>query len=215
MATLASTGRFAAGERCAHIDLLYGPYASVEEAHAALYDTEQNVIGRTVGILDSTTGTVTEYWYQGGTTQQHLVPKQTAGGSDFSGSYNDLTDKPTFKTVGGQSILGTGDIAVSGGGSTPAVPQAVSHSGAVVTIATLDGGTVHTCTDALDSLTIAALGQNQTVEATLLFTTSADWEGLTMPAAVKYAPMKPVLTAGRSYVMSVQNGICVVSEVTE
>lgn len=32
-----------------------------------------------------------------------------------SGSYNDLVDKPTFKTINGESILGSGDIEISGG----------------------------------------------------------------------------------------------------
>lgn len=31
----------------------------------------------------------------------------------FSGSYNDLTDVPRFKTIGGQSIIGYGDIPIS------------------------------------------------------------------------------------------------------
>lgn len=32
-----------------------------------------------------------------------------------SGSYNDLVDTPTFKTINGESILGEGDIEISGG----------------------------------------------------------------------------------------------------
>lgn len=32
-----------------------------------------------------------------------------------SGSYNDLSDKPTFKTINNESILGSGDITISGG----------------------------------------------------------------------------------------------------
>ena len=35
--------------------------------------------------------------------------------SDFSGNYADLNGKPTFKTINGESILGAGDIAISGG----------------------------------------------------------------------------------------------------
>lgn len=76
MATLSSTGRFAAGEACADNDILYGPYATVAAAHAALLNAEQNVIGRTVGI--QTGNTIEEYWYQGGTEQANLVKKQTA-----------------------------------------------------------------------------------------------------------------------------------------
>ena len=32
-------------------------------------------------------------------------------------SYNDLTDKPTFKTINGNTIIGTGDITITGGSS--------------------------------------------------------------------------------------------------
>lgn len=34
----------------------------------------------------------------------------------FSGDYNDLTNTPTFKTINGNSLLGSGDIVISGGG---------------------------------------------------------------------------------------------------
>ena len=61
------------------IDHRYGPYASPEAAHTALTRDEQEAVGLTVGIVDG--DTITEYWYQGGTTLQHLVPKQTGGQS--------------------------------------------------------------------------------------------------------------------------------------
>ena len=35
-----------------------------------------------------------------------------------SGSYNDLVDKPTFKTINGESIFGSGDITIEGGGGS-------------------------------------------------------------------------------------------------
>jgi lysophospholipase L1-like esterase len=76
MATLSSTGRFAAGETCADNDILYGPYATTAAAHAALLNAEQNVVGRTVGI--QTGNTIEEFWYQGGTEQTNLVKKQSS-----------------------------------------------------------------------------------------------------------------------------------------
>ena len=170
------------------IDLRYGPYASVHAAHTALSDDDVVTIGLTVGIIDGSN--IVEYWYQGGTAETNLVPKHQSSGSSFSGSYNDLTNKPSFKTVGGQSILGSGNIPVS-------------------------GGTIHTCPTPLNSLTISALGNNQTVEATILFSTSANWSGLSLPNGVKYAPLKPVIAPESSYVMSIQNGIAVISRITE
>ena len=38
--------------------------------------------------------------------------------SDFSGNYNDLSEAPDFKTINGESIIGTGDIVIQGGGGT-------------------------------------------------------------------------------------------------
>ena len=65
-----SSGSFAS------VDAKWGPYASVAAAHAKLGENGDDVAveGLTVGIV--TGNTVTEYWYQGGTTQAHLVPKQ-------------------------------------------------------------------------------------------------------------------------------------------
>jgi hypothetical protein len=38
--------------------------------------------------------------------------------SNFSGNYNDLSEAPDFKTINGESIIGTGDIVIQGGGGT-------------------------------------------------------------------------------------------------
>ena len=192
------------------IDLRYGPYASVHAAHTALSDDDVVTVGLTVGIIDGSN--IVEYWYQGGTAEANLVPKHQSSGSSFSGSYNDLTDKPTFKTVGGQTILGSGNIPVSGGASSP---TPVSHSGATVVIDSLDGGTIHTCANPLTSLTVSALGQNQTLESIILFQTDQNWSGLTLPSQVRYAPMQPILSPQTSYLLSLQNGIAVISPVTE
>ncbi len=140
-------------------------------------------------------------------------PNPSQSGSSFSGSYNDLTDKPTFKTVGGQSILGSGDIPVNSG-SSPA-PVEIPHTETALTIPTLDGGTIHTCANPLTSLTVSALGQNQTLESIILFQTDENWNGLTLPSTVRYAPMRPILSPETSYILSLQNGIAVISPVTE
>ena len=80
MANVNITNAIKSSEARASIDAKYGPYASVAAAHAALGEEGADVaaVGLTVGIMDG--GSVVEYWYQGGTTQAHLVPKQ-AGGS--------------------------------------------------------------------------------------------------------------------------------------
>ena len=43
-----------------------------------------------------------------------------------SGSYNDLTDTPTFKTINGESIVGEGNITIEGGGSELTIDEAMS-----------------------------------------------------------------------------------------
>lgn len=60
------------------IDHRYGPYADVAAAHAALAEDELCAVGLTVGIIDG--NNIVEYWYQGGTAQVNLVPKQSGGG---------------------------------------------------------------------------------------------------------------------------------------
>lgn len=49
--------------------------------------------------------------------------------SDFSGSYNDLSDKPSFKTVTGQSVTGSGDIIPASIQYTTTVPSAINTDG--------------------------------------------------------------------------------------
>ena len=180
MANVNITNAIKSSEARASIDAKYGPYASVAAAHAALGEEGADVVavGLTVGIVTGE-NQITEYWYLGGTTQAHLVPKQAAGGGAPE-------------------------------------PAAVSLPGAAATIASLDGNTVYTCAAALNSLTVAALGNYQNMDAVVRFATAAGWNpatSLTMPAAVKYSPMVPTLAPNREYVMCVKCGICTVSEV--
>jgi len=60
----------------------YGPYASVDAAHDALSDDRLNIIGMTVGIIDG--DNIVEYWYQGGTAKNNLVPKGGSTQNTFS-----------------------------------------------------------------------------------------------------------------------------------
>lgn len=99
-------------------------------------------------------------------------------------------------------------------GSSPA-PVEIPHTETALTITTLDGGTLHTCANPLTSLTVSALGQNQTLESIILFQTDENWNGLTLPSQVRYAPMQPILSPQTSYLLSLQNGIAVISPVTE
>lgn len=55
---------------------VYGPYASISAAHSALSAKGMNIVGTTVGIIGAN-NTVTEYWYQGGTSESNLVKKKS------------------------------------------------------------------------------------------------------------------------------------------
>lgn len=58
--------------KCANIDILYGPYNSIEEACQAILSTRRT-IGRTVGIIDN--GSILEYWWKSGIGDEDLVQK--------------------------------------------------------------------------------------------------------------------------------------------
>jgi hypothetical protein len=70
------------------VDGRYGPYATTTEALAAIVEATRYK-GLSVGIIDETTGSVTEYWFKDGTTDDKLVVK-TSGSSTTSsyGPYN-------------------------------------------------------------------------------------------------------------------------------
>lgn len=58
--------------KCANIDVLYGPYNSIEEACSVIIPTRR-VVGRTVGIINN--GSITEYWWKSGIEDSDLVQK--------------------------------------------------------------------------------------------------------------------------------------------
>ena len=91
-----------------NIAATYGPYASIAAAHAALSDDNMNIIGMTFGIrIDA--NTIDEYWYQGGTTEQHIVKKQLVEDIPASALAGDI---PASKLSSGvQTSLGKADTA--------------------------------------------------------------------------------------------------------
>lgn len=51
-------------------------------------------------------------------TEEGFVTADDLAGVASSGNYNDLVDKPTFKTINGESVVGSGDITITGGSGT-------------------------------------------------------------------------------------------------
>lgn len=97
-----------------NVDYMYGPYESVEAAYNALAQETDNVgatalvKGKTVGVIED--GKIVEYWFESdpadataGYQAVDLVKKINAQGDlatvAYSGSYNDLNDKPQQQTV--------------------------------------------------------------------------------------------------------------------
>lgn len=112
-----------------------------------------------------------------------------------------------IKTVGGVSLLGTGNIPV---GSSP-TPETITDS--APTIATFVGNKIYTCSSNITSLTITAFGDTSQ-ESLLYFTTASTFSGVTFPSDAKFIIEAPTFNVGQSYVVSVQNNTVVVGEVT-
>lgn len=79
-----------------NVDGKYGPYATREAALAAI-PTDARAVGLTVGI--KTGNAISEYWFNGGIADTHLVKKQQSGGG--GGGLNieittDVTDTTTY-----------------------------------------------------------------------------------------------------------------------
>jgi len=77
MANVPIGGQIQLGAPKANIDAKYGPYASKQDAVDALGEEGMDVIcnGLTVGIIED--NKITEYWFQGGVTINHLVKKSS------------------------------------------------------------------------------------------------------------------------------------------
>jgi len=59
-----------------NLDVRYGPYLSKNAAQSILAQDELICVGLTVGIVEGSN--VVEYWWQGGTTLENLVPKNNS-----------------------------------------------------------------------------------------------------------------------------------------
>lgn len=60
------------------IDLKYGPYTSIDDAYSQLYEMNVICIGLTVGIEDTYSGAIEEYWFKEGVGKSHLVKKRSS-----------------------------------------------------------------------------------------------------------------------------------------
>lgn len=59
-------------DTCSNIDILYGPYSSIEEANS-IVTKPRRALGRTLGIIEN--NSIEEYWYKSGIEDADLVKK--------------------------------------------------------------------------------------------------------------------------------------------
>lgn len=87
----------------------------VFSASPAASITEQKIAEWDKGATAVQPETLSEYALEGYVDNEVKALGDSLAKVATSGSYNDLVDKPTFKTINGESILGSGDIEISGG----------------------------------------------------------------------------------------------------
>lgn len=127
-------------------------YAPVEDESAVLNAPEGNVViglkrdaaGHVVDIVTAAGGggsvdTSNYYTKQEIDDKGYLtqIPEAYVKEDELSevaktGNYSDLKDIPSFKTVNGESIFGTGDITISGGGSASGSAQLPLNSDSLI-----------------------------------------------------------------------------------
>lgn len=110
-------------------NVLYGPYDSIDTAYTKIHSQLEDAIpiGLTVGIIID--NVIKEYWFSGGTTIEHLIPKidsishaESIYMSDgktvenaINGKQETLVSGSNIKTINGVSVLGEGDISIPKG----------------------------------------------------------------------------------------------------
>ena len=99
-------------------------------------DTAKVIVPTKVSDLSNDSGFITGYTESDPIFQASAASGITAAKilawdnkSDFSGNYNDLINKPSFKTVTGQSVTGSGDIIPASIQYTTIVPTAINTDG--------------------------------------------------------------------------------------
>ena len=126
------------------------------------------------------------------------------GKSDFSGSYNDLTDKPTIPTV--PTINGSRTIDVATSGDTKTISRKVlsqTITSAATTLA-VASNTIYTFTNDVTSLNLSSLPTDDYFESLLIFHTGVNNIQITLPAsAVVYG--STILKGSKDYIIAIKN----------
>ena len=125
-----------------------------------------------------------------------------------NGKQDKLTSGTNIKTINGQSILGSGNITISGGsssGSSSAAYGLVEH-GTSDTTFTLTPNTFHIWGE-VDSLTLTLGEETAGVANEYLFQFDSGDQAviLTLPESIKWSNSIPVINSNKTYQVSVLN----------
>lgn len=125
-----------------------------------------------------------------------------------------ITSHQTLKTINGQSIIGSGDITISGGSSSGscAYPQ-INHDNSDP-IVTIIPNTFHVW-DEISTLDVSLGAETTGVanEYLFQFTSGSESTSLILPDDIKWANDEaPVIEANKIYQISILNGLAICSE---
>lgn len=131
---------------------------------------------------------------------------------DISGKQDKLISGTNIKTINGESVLGSGDITISGGASSSAYPE-VNH-GTGDTTFTLTPNTFHVW-DEVTSLTLNFGNETSGVanEYLFQFTSGSTATSLTLPNSIKWVNgSAPTIAKNMIYQVSILKGLASVLE---
>ena len=95
-----------------------------------------------------------------------FVTAEDLAGVATSGSYNDLVDKPTFKTINNESILGSGNITISGGSGGGTITEVKANGTSVATSGVANIPAATTSVYGVTKLTSSTSSTSTTLAAT-------------------------------------------------
>lgn len=160
-------------------------------------------------------GTITEVRMNGvskGTSGVVDLGTVITAHQDISGKQDKLISGMNIKTINGESVLGSGDITISGGASSSAYPE-VNH-GTGDTTFTLTPNTFHVW-DEVTSLTLNFGNETSGVanEYLFQFTSGPTATSLTLPNSIKWVNgSAPTIAKNMIYQVSILKGLASVLE---
>lgn len=182
--------------------------AATASAVKSAYDLANSYKGTVTGVkINGTTKSPTS-----GTVDLGTV---ITSHQDISGKQDKLVSGTNIKTINGTSILGSGNITISGGssgGGSGAYAQ-VNH-GTSDTTFTLTPNTFHVW-DEVSALTLSLGDETAGVanEFVLQFTSGATATSLTLPNSIKWVnDSAPTIAENKIYQISILNGLAVCLE---